>query len=136
MPLPAPRSHGLPQTAVVAVPVPDDGLVVYRLLRGAEPRREDFEPDFTRPQAQLRGIPELLWASISTWLERDQALAWSTQRRTWIAQLNLRPDDPPLTRVALTERGLHGEPRPGHVDVWGYSRQLLDGIAEISVTER
>lgn len=117
MPLPAPDRHQLPREATIAVPVPPGGLTVYRLLRGPEPRQEDFEPDYTRPQAQLRGIPELFRVGISHWLEREQALAVSTERRTSIARVELRPD--PLTRVALTELDPRGEPRPGHVDVWG-----------------
>ena len=134
MALPVPQAHNLPDTAVVAVPVPDIGLVLYRLLRGAEPRVEDFEPDYTRPQAQLRGIPELFRASVSTWLERDQALTASTQRRAQIARVELDPGR--LTRVALTELDPRGEHRPGHVDVWGYPRELLACVAEVTVIER
>jgi len=122
MSLPAPKAHGLPDDTVIAVPVPDDGLIVFRLLRGAEPRVEDFEPDYTRPQAQLRRIPELSRVSISHWLESDQALAWSTHRPAWIARVQLTPN--PLTRVALTEVDPSGDPRPGHVDVWAYPRDL------------
>lgn len=134
MPLPSPEAHGLPDDTVIAVPVPDDGLTVFRLLRGAEPRVEDFEPDYTRPQAQLRRIPELFRSSISSWLQRDQALAQSTQMQVWIARVVLEPN--PLTRVALTELGLGGKPQPGHIDVWGYPRELLACVAEVSETKR
>jgi hypothetical protein len=134
MTLPVPDRHELPPEATIAVPVPPDGLTVYRLLRGPEPRPEDFEPDYTRPQAQLRGIPELSRVSISHWLEHDQALTVSTAPRTMIAHVELRPN--PLTRVALTEFGPLGEPRPGHVDVWGYPRELLERVVDVVAIER
>lgn len=95
MPLPRPQAFGLPATTAIAVPVPDEGLTLYRLLRGTEPRQEDFEPTFTRPQAQLRGIPELFRTSMSHWLHPEQAAAWSTQPVYRLARLELRAD--PLT---------------------------------------
>lgn len=51
MPLPRPEELGLSPTSVVVVSVPDEGLTLYRLLRGSEPRQEDFEPSYTRPEA-------------------------------------------------------------------------------------
>lgn len=118
----------------MAVPVPDGGLTVFRLLRGAEPRVEDFEPDYTRPQAQLRGIPELSRASISHWLEHEQALSVSTAPRAYIARVDLEPNL--LTRVALTELAPNSEPRPGHVDIWGYPRDLLAAVVDVSAIGR
>lgn len=134
MPLPVPERHHLAPEAVIAVPVPPDGLTVYRLLRGRDPRPEDFEPDYTRPQAQLRGIPELFRVSVSSWLEHEQALAQSRQRPTYIGRVDLWPS--PLTRVALTERDAQGEPLPGHVDIWGYPRDLLACVVDVLVIER
>jgi hypothetical protein len=134
MTLPSPERHDLPQEAVITVPVPPDGLTLFRLLRGGDPRQEDFEPDYTRPQAQLRSIPELFRGSISHWLEQKQAVSVSTERRAGIARVHLRPD--PLTRVALTEFDPRGEPRPGHVDVWGYPRELLACVVDVVVVER
>ncbi|MGH3040560.1 MAG: hypothetical protein ACRDNG_02255 [Gaiellaceae bacterium] len=134
MTLPVPERHDLPAEATIAVPVPPDGFTVYRLLRGPDPRQEDFEPDYTRPQAQLRRIPELSRVSISHWIEQEQALARSRQREVCIARVELRPA--PLSRVALTERGPHGEPRPGHVDVWGYPKELLASVIDVVVVER
>jgi hypothetical protein len=134
MTLPVPERHDLPPDATIAVPVPPDGLTAYRLLRGPEPIPKDFEPDYTRPQAQLRGIPELFRVSISHWLEREQALSVSTAQRTCIARVELRSDA--LTRVALTEVGPRGEPRPGHLDVWGYPKELLARVADVVVIER
>jgi hypothetical protein len=115
--LPSPEAHRLPPNAAIVVPVPTAGLTLYRLLRGANPRPEDFEPTFTRPQAQIRGIPELFRTSVSHWLSPQQAAAWSTQKIYRVARLELRPD--PLTRVALTERA-DGDERIGHVDVWAH----------------
>jgi hypothetical protein len=133
MTLPVPERHDLAPEATIAVPVPPDGLTLYRLLRGPEPQPEDFEPDYTRPQAQLRGIPELSRVSISHWLHQEQALAQSRQRRVWIAPVELRPD--PLTRIALTEYDPSGEPLPGHVDLWGYPRDLLACVVDVLVLE-
>jgi hypothetical protein len=119
---------------VIAIPVPPDGLTVYRLLRGRDPRPEDFEPHYTRPQAQLRGIPELFRVSVSSWLGHEQALAQSRQQPTYVGRVDLRPS--PLTRVALTERDAQGEPLPGHLDVWGYPRDLLACVVNVLVIER
>lgn len=134
MPLPVPERHHLDPEAVIAIPVPSDGLTLYRLLRARDPRPEDFEPDYTRPQAQLRAIPELSRVSISHWLQDQQAFSVSTARRAFIARVELTPD--PLTRVALTERDPRGELRPGHVDVWGYPRELLACVVDVIVIER
>lgn len=131
MPLPSPERHGLPPEAAIAVPVPPEGLTVFRLLDGPEPRQKDFEPTHTRPQAQLRGIPELFRSSVSHWLDQEQALARSRQREAWIARVDLRPD--PLNRVALTEYDPFGEFRPGHVDVWGYPRELLARVVDVLI---
>src|SRR5262245_47862156 len=49
MPLLRPEDLALPATSIVVVMVPDEGLTLYRLLRGAEPWQKDFEPGFTRP---------------------------------------------------------------------------------------
>ncbi len=133
MTLPTPERHGFPD-GTIAVPVPSNGLMLYRLLGGQEPTAKDFEPDYTRPQGQLRGIPELFRASISHWLLEEQALAVSTQQSTPVARVELRPD--PLTRVALTELDPRGEPRRGHVDVWGYPRELFAAIVDVLVIER
>src|SRR6266508_1821938 len=111
MPLPRPDAFVLSHESALAVPVPDEGLTAYRLLRGAEPQADDFEPSWTRPQGQLRGIPELFRTSVSHWLDSDQAASMSLAR------------------------GLHGaggEYRLGHVDVWGYPRDLLAMVVEVS----
>ncbi|MGH2989004.1 MAG: hypothetical protein ACRDMY_03910 [Gaiellaceae bacterium] len=134
MPLPSPDRHNLPTEAAIAVPVPPDGLTLYRLLDASEPRQKDFEPTYTRPQAQIRAIPELFRASVSCWLQPEQALTALRRPRVWSAQLELRQD--PLTRVALTELDPHGESRPGHVDVWAYPRELLASVIDVVLIER
>jgi hypothetical protein len=129
MRLPTPAAHGLPDEATIAVPVPDRGLTLYRLLEANEPQLGDFEPDWTRPQAQLRGIPELFRVSISHWLEQAQARRASARSVAFIATIELR--DEPLARVAMTEReGL------GHVDVWAYPRTLLAAVVAVVRLER
>jgi hypothetical protein len=120
--LPRPAEHGLPEAATVAVPVPDDGLRLYRLVDGEAPTLRDFEERRTRPQAQREGIPELFRLSVSHWLRYEQAAAHSIHRRFHVAELELAPDA--LIRVALTDE--HGE---GHVDVWAPPEPLLAAVA-------
>jgi len=120
--LPEPVEHGLPETATIAVPVPDDGLTLYRLVDGEAPTLRDFEERRTRPQAERDGIPELFRFSVSHWLRYEQAAAHSIRRRFDVAQLELEPHA--LIRVALTE--VHGE---GHVDVWAPPEALLGAVA-------
>lgn len=129
MTLPTPEAYGLPEDATIVVPVSAGSVTLYRPLRSGSPRIEDFEPDWTRPQGQLRRIPELARVSISHWLDQTQALCVSTRRVAFIASLELR--DEVLTMVALTEReGL------GHVDVWGYPRTLLAAVVAVVRLER
>ena len=120
--LPTPGGHGLPETTTLAVPVPVDGLKLYRLVDGDEPSLRDFEERRTRPQAERDGIPELFRLSVSHWLRYEQASAHSIRRRFHIAELELTPHV--LIRVALTEE--HGE---GHVDVWAPPGVLLAAVA-------
>ena len=101
MRLPTPEAHGLPDDATIAVPATAAGLTFFRLLRSGSPRLEDLEPDWTRPQAQRRRIPELFRVSASRWLEQSRALRASTRRADFIARLE--PADGPLIRVALME---------------------------------
>ncbi len=114
--------HGLPSDVAIIVTVPVGGLILYRLLASNEPRVSDFEPGWTRAQGQLRGIPEVFRTSVGTWLEQSEAVAASNRRVAYVAQLALEPG--PLTRVALTS-----PIDRGHVDVWGYPRELLGAVA-------
>ncbi len=120
--LPKPDEHGLPEAATIVVPVPDDGLRLYRLVDGEEPTLRDFEERRTRPQAERDGIPELFRFSLSHWLRYEQAAAHSIRRRFHIVEVELSPHG--LVRVALTEE--HGE---GHVDVWAAPEVLLTAVA-------
>ncbi|MCA1702397.1 MAG: hypothetical protein LC808_03670 [Actinobacteria bacterium] len=120
--LPKPDEHGLPATATIAVPVPDEGLRVYRLVDGEAPTLRDFEERRTRPQAERDGIPELFRHSVSHWLRYEQAAAHSIRRRFYVAELELVPHV--QVRVALTEE--HGE---GHVDVWAPPEASLAAVA-------
>jgi hypothetical protein len=110
---------------LAVLPVPKDGLTLFRLLEGETPREKDFEPHLSRNQARIRNVPELLRTSLSHWLTEDQALAHSQRRRTAIAELRLLPGG--LTH-ALTE-----EFDEGHIDVWGHPRDLLDTVARVVV---
>lgn len=120
--LPRAADHGLPETATIAVPVPADGLTVYRLVDGEAPTLRDFDERRTRPHAERDGIPELFRLSVSHWLRYEQAAAHSIRPRFHVAELELPPDA--LVRVALTEE--HGE---GHVDVWAPPGALLAAVA-------
>jgi len=122
--LPRPVEHALPEEAVIAVPLSPGGLTLYRLLESGEPCIDDFEPTWTRPQAQLRGVPELFRSGLSHWVDQARAAAQSGRRQVWVARLELEPH--PLTRVALTEQF-----GAGHVDVWGYPRDLLRAVVDV-----
>jgi len=124
VPLPTPDAHGLPDDATIAVPVPAEGLTLYRLLESKTPRLKDFEPNRTRAQAQLLRIPELFRVSASHWLDLTQALRASERRIACVARVELGPD--PLVRVAVTERH-----ETGHVDVWASPHVLLHAVAEV-----
>ncbi|MHB1537470.1 MAG: hypothetical protein ACYCYN_03020, partial [Solirubrobacteraceae bacterium] len=43
--LPTPTAHGLSPAATIAVPVPADGLTLYRLLEHAQPSMRDIAAD-------------------------------------------------------------------------------------------
>jgi len=124
MRLPTPEAHGLPDDATIVVPVPEDGLTVYRLLEAGEPTLSDFECGWTRAQGQLEGIPELFRTSVSAWLEQAQAAAASKRRVAYVARLVLEPG--PLARVALTENE-----DIGHVDLWAYPRELKRAVVGV-----
>lgn len=126
--LPKPAEHGLPGTTTIAVPVPSEGLTLYRLLEHESGNERDFEPKLSRNQAKLRGVPELFRGSISNWLERRQAVDASERSTCFVARLELPAGR--LIRVALTEEwGI------GHVDVWGHPQELLAAVVDV-VRER
>jgi hypothetical protein len=122
--LPTPADHGLSDDATIAVPIPVEGLTLYRLVEGEAPRIKDFEPALTRAQAERQGVPELFRGSISHWLEHRQAGEQSRSRTFFVAQLQLARGG--LVRAALTEQF-----GPGHVDVWAHPQRLLDAVAEV-----
>jgi hypothetical protein len=124
VPLPNPADYGVVAEATIVVPVPAEGLDLFRLLEGETPTVRDFEERRTRGQAERDGIPELFRLSVSHWLSQDRAATWSRRRRFFIARLELHPGS--LTRVALTED--HGE---GHLDVWAHPQELLDAVADV-----
>jgi hypothetical protein len=126
--LPSPDAHGLAETATIAVPVPPDGLTLYRLLEHQTQSEHDFEPKLSRNQAKLRGVPELFRGSISHWLEQTQAVRASERSICFVAQLELPPDR--LLRVAMTE-----QLGRGHVDVWAHPQELLGAVVDV-VRER
>jgi hypothetical protein len=122
--LPDPLEHDLPPEATIAVPVPDPGLSLHRLLEHETPSRRDFEPRLSRTQARVRGLPELFRGSVSHWLEHGQAVAASERRTSFVARLELAPGG--SIRVALTE-----EWGKGHVDVWANADDLLPAVVDV-----
>jgi hypothetical protein len=122
--LPRPTEHGLSGEATIAVPVPAEGLTVFRLLEHETARERDFEPTLSRSQAKLRGVAELFRGSVSHWLDRGQAVEASERRTCFVAWLELSAES--LIRVALTEQW--GE---GHVDVWAHPQDLLNAVADV-----
>jgi hypothetical protein len=124
MALPSPTDHNLPEGTTIVVPVPPDGLTLFRLIEAETPTIRDFEERRTRAQAERDDIPELFRLCVSHWLSHDLATTWSRRARFYVARLELQPGNP--TRVALTEE--HGE---GHVDVWAHPQHLLDAVAAV-----
>jgi len=124
MTLPSPAAHGLPEDTTIAVPVPADGLTLFRLIDGETPTVRDFEERLTRAQAERDGVPELFRLCVSHWFDYYRAAAQSRRRRFYVARIELEPGG--LTRIALTEQ--HGR---GHVDVWAHPQTLLDAVAEV-----
>jgi hypothetical protein len=123
-PIPASEFYDLPDGATIVVPVPDDGLTLYRLLEHETPSERDFEPNLTRNQAKLRGVPELFRGSISHWLEHDQAVRASERAMCFVGRLEL--SDGGLLRVASTEALGRG-----HVDVWAHPQELLRAVVDV-----
>lgn len=123
--LPRPTEHGLSGEATIAVPVPAEGLTLFRLLEHETAREGDFEPRLSRSQAKLRGVPELFHGSVSHWLEQDQAVEASERRTCFVARLELAA--PSLVRVALTEQW-----GKGHVDIWAHPQELLAAVADVA----
>lgn len=112
---------GLPSRAVIAVPVPDNGLTLYRLVTNNPPEIEDFEPK-SEAFGELTGAYELNRLGVSHFLTREDVEAVRKRPGSLVARVTLRPRR--RTHVARTGR-LHG-----HVDVWGPLEELL-GNAEI-----
>lgn len=113
--LPLPSELGLSDEVVVAIP--ESGLGVYRLIRGAKPRREDFLA--TRPEkARQRGLPEILRLGYSAYLTREAAERVRRFPESRIAIVTLPQS--PLVHVARTLGS------PDHVTVWAPPQVSLD----------
>jgi hypothetical protein len=127
-PIPRLELYELPNGSTIVVPVPDGGLTLYRLLEHETPSERDFEPNLSRNQAKIRGVPELFRGSISHWLEHGQAVRASERSTCFVSRLELSSGG--LLRVALTE-----DLGRGHVDVWAHPQELLRAVVEV-VRER
>lgn len=117
LPDPAELALGPFPATVVAVPVPPEGLTLYRLVRAVPP----VEADFAARTAALSvgGQTVLLRSAISAFLTPASAIRSRRRPASRLAELHLVPD--PLVHVARTTRIAHGE----HVCVWGPRRRLL-----------
>ena len=120
-PLPDPADLGLLPfpDSVVALRVPADGLVVYRLVNTVPATEDDFVP---RGPLWVGGHPILVTCAISVFLSAGSALSVRRRPTSRVAQLCLQPD--PLTHVARTSRDRHRD----HVSVWAPKRRLLRAV--------
>jgi hypothetical protein len=120
--LPDPTELGLPPFpgTVVALSVPADGLVVFRLVSAVPATEDDFVPRTT--MLKVGGQSVLLTCAISVFLSSESALRVRRRPASRLAQLRLEPD--PLMHVARTNRLLGGD----HVSVWAPKRRLLRAV--------
>jgi len=99
-------------------------LTLYRLLEHETPSKGDFEPNLSRNQAKLRGVPDLFRGSISHWLEHGQAVRASERSVCFVSRLELSSGG--LLRVAMTE---------DLGRVWAHTQELLRAVVDV-VRER
>jgi len=120
-PLPDPTDFDLAPfpDCVVAVRVPPDGLIVYRLVTAVPATEDDFVP---RNPLRVGAHPILLTCAVSVFLSARSALDVRTKPTSRLAQLRLQPD--PLTHVARTARRVERD----HVSVWAPKRRLLRAV--------
>lgn len=104
--LPLPEAFELPQGSVIAVPA--QGIVVYRLVRGASVTEADFV-SLSLARARLRHVPELLRVGLSHYLTAEEARAVMRRVGSRVAAVSLNADL--NARIARTGRA------PGHVTV-------------------
>jgi len=119
LPEPAPR-YGLPADALVAFAA--DGQVVFRVLKGAEPGRNDFRSD--EAAGRPRGPPEpwIEHAGLSAWDDITIAHANVSRFPVYVAEVELPPES--WCSIAKT-----GPPR--HFTVWAESKVLLGGLRAV-----
>lgn len=104
---------------VVAVRVPADGLIVYRLVTAVPATEDDFAP---RTPLRVGAHAIVLTCAVSVFLSAESALGVRTRPTSRLAQLRLQPDR--LTHVARTTR----DPQRDHLSVWAPKRRLLRAV--------
>jgi hypothetical protein len=119
--LPDPPELGLAPfpDSVVAVRVPAEGLIVYRLVNTVPATEDDFVP--SNP-LRVGAHPILVTCAVSVFLSSKSALSVRMRPTSRIAQLRLQPD--PLTHVARTAQNRQRD----HVSVWAPKRRLLRAV--------
>ena len=120
--LPTAAYFGLPDfpDAFIAVRVPKDGLVLYRLVRSRTP----VEADFTAPVEAWRakGVSDVLAFGLSHYLTPESALRVKRKATSEIAEIQLQPNE--RVHVARTASLAGGD----HVTVWAPPQLLLEGL--------
>lgn len=115
--LPRPADFSLPRGSVIAIRVPADEMVLYRLVLSDPPEPQDFEPK-SEAVADAAGTYELSRLGISHFLTRDDVEAVRTRPESLVARVTLRPG----RRIHIARTGS----LQGHVDVWAPLQELLE----------
>jgi hypothetical protein len=120
--LPTAAYFGLPSfpDAFIAVRVPKDGLVLYRLVASRSPSAEDFSPHVGAWRA--RGVSDVLAFGLSHYLTPESALRVKRKATSEVAEIQLQPNE--RVHVARTANLAGGD----HVTVWAPPQLLLESV--------
>lgn len=101
---------------MVAIRVPRDGLVLYRLVLNDPPELPDFEP-ISEAVAEAQGAYELSRLGVSHFLTREDVEAVRKRPNSLVARVTLHSGG--RAHIARTGR------LRGHVDVWAPLQEFL-----------
>ena len=108
------RPPMLPMDATVVVPA--NGEVLFRLLRGQEPRQADFQSNQDKGRPRTDGVPHLIRCGVSMYAEPGQALIHAHRYPLAVAAVTLD------IGVGISLARTYG---PGHYTVWGHPEILM-----------
>jgi hypothetical protein len=122
--LPTSAYFGLPPfpDAFIAVRVPKDGLLLYRLVASRTPEVADFSPNVEA--WRVKGVSDALAFGLSHYLTPESALRVKRKATSEIAELQLQAND--RVHVARTANLAGGD----HVTVWAPPQLLLGSLTE------